>query len=273
MKWAISNLAWEPSEDEGIAEDMREFGVSGLEVVPLRVASEPLRLSIAEIQSWKDFWQQRGIELVAMQSLLYGQPQLKLFERDASREETIRYLAKLFALARQLGIPSLVFGSPQNRRRGSLSLEEAWEVAVPFFRTLGELAKGMDVCLCIEANPPQYGCDFITTSEEALRLVQDVDSPGFGLHLDSAVMSLAGENLPQQAKRLAPWIRHLHLSAPDLAPVQPCGIDYPALLESLKAAKYPHWISVEMKSSPQENRSTVRSVLSFMRELDKGASR
>lgn len=269
MKWAISNLAWEPWENEAIAEDMRAYGVSGLEVVPGRLAAAPLHLSIDEIQAWRAFWQERGIELVAMQSLLYGQPQLTLFTDEAVRAETIRYLAQLFVLAQQLGIPSLVFGSPQNRRRGPLSLAQAREVAVPFFRTLGDLAECSGVCLCIEANPPQYGCDFITTSEEALRLVKDVDSPGFGLHLDSAAMSLAGEDLPRQAKRLAPWIRHLHLSALDLAPVGPGGIDYPAFIKSLQAAGYPHWISVEMKPSPppQENRSTVRSVLSFIRAL------
>lgn len=270
MKWAISNLAWEPSENTAIAQELAEFGVKGLEVVPGKLGLEPLRLEPEELRAWRDFWHARGMQLVAMQSLLFGKPELQVFGDPPATLQTLAYLAKTFVMARQLGIPTLVFGSPKNRARGALSEAEAWRRGVDFFRTLGGLAQKQDVCLCIEANPAQYGCDFIRTSDEAFALVQAVDSPGFGLHLDSAAMHLAGEDLPSQVRRLAPWIRHVHLSAPDLAPVAAEGpIDYRTLIDSLQDVGYAHWISIEMRASlsPGANHSLLRSVLSYVRNL------
>ena len=57
--------------------------------------------------------------------------------------------------------------------RGAVSPVDALSIAVDFFSaTLGEHAAARDVTLCIEANPPEYGCDFVTTTAEGRRAVR-----------------------------------------------------------------------------------------------------
>ena len=45
----------------------------------------------------------------------------------------------------------------------------------------------------MEANPPEYGADFVTRAAEAIELVKAVNHPGFRLHLDTGCMTLAND--------------------------------------------------------------------------------
>ena len=70
---------------------------------------------------------------------------------------------------------------------------EAEAIAVAAFRELGDCASRHRVIFCIEPNPTAYDCDFITGAGEGADLVERVDCQGFGLHLDTAAMMLAGD--------------------------------------------------------------------------------
>ena len=244
MKLALSQIAWRSEHEEAIAQRMPSWGFYGVELVPAKLGADPFKVPDATVIACQRFWQSHGISPIAMQSLLYGRPDLQLFNPDCSRLRA--YLVGIIRLASRLDVPILVFGSPKNRVRGAISLRKARAIARSFFRELGEIAAAHNVCLCLEANPPQYGCDFITTSQEALELVQEVDSPGFGLHVDCGAMFLADEPF-EQLVALVPWIRHVHLSAPQLGPLGPGAIDYRAILQMLH--DYEGWISLEMRSS------------------------
>src|SRR5438552_1722928 len=97
----------------------------------------------------------------------------------------LEYLSKISWLGGQLGAGPLVFGSPKNRIRGDLTFDEALKIAVPFFRSAAGNAQKNGTILCLEPNPPEYGCDFVTNTREALSVVEQVAHPGFRLHLDS----------------------------------------------------------------------------------------
>ena len=158
-----------------------------------KVWPEPLAASPEEAARYRGWWEARGIRIVALQALLYGKPGLTVFGTPAARRTTLHYLKGLIAQATRLGAEVLVFGSPGNRQRGSLPPDEARAIAVEFFRELGDNAQEHGVTFCIEPNPVEYGCDFVTTVREGIDLVDAVGRPGFGLHLDTAGMTLAGD--------------------------------------------------------------------------------
>jgi D-psicose/D-tagatose/L-ribulose 3-epimerase len=246
VKLAMSAIAWEPPEDEAAAGILREHGFEGVELAPTKIFARPEAASDAEVAICRESWQRRGLRIVAMQALLFGHPELTMF--GEARKRTLDYLSGVARLGGRLGAGALVFGSPRNRARGALPFPEAWKSAVEFFRALGSAAAAAGTCLCIEPNPPRYGADFITTSEEALRLVEEVASPGFGLHLDAACALLAGEDFPARLRKSAHALRHVHLSEPDLAPVRKGGsLDLPAISAALRDIGYSGWVSVEMK--------------------------
>jgi sugar phosphate isomerase/epimerase len=246
MKLAMSAIAWEPPDDDAAARILSEHGFSGVELAPTKIFMRPDAATEAEIAACRKAWEKRGLRVVAMQALLFGRPDLTVF--GETREATLAYLSSVVRLGGRLGAGALVFGSPRNRARGSLPISQAWPRAVEFFRRLGAVAAEAGTCLCIEPNPPRYGADFILDSQEALRLVEQVGSPGFGLHLDAACAQLAGEDFPARIRASARVLRHVHVSEPDLAPVRAGGtVDLSAVATALRDISYPGYVSVEMK--------------------------
>jgi sugar phosphate isomerase/epimerase len=249
MKLAISNLAWDSTHDSAVAALMQSHGVTGVEIAPTKIWDEPLDASDSELEDYAELWSDFGIEIVSLQSLLFNKPDLQLFLTDASRSEMQSYLEGIIELAARLGAQVLVFGSPKNRTRGDIDPASAEKIAVPFFRAIGDYALDCGVTFCIEPNPVEYGCDWITTSAEGVRLVESVGTKGFGLHLDAAGMTLAKEDPASALPRAIKVLEHFHISEPKLKPVgssPSAGTNHAAFAKALNAAAFTGWTSIEM---------------------------
>lgn len=247
MQLAISNIAWQPHEEEAVANLMQAYRFEGVEIAPTKTWANPLQAGESEITSFRNLWEKRGIQIVAMQALLFGRPELTLFGEETSRRETLEYLQGMIRLASKLGVKVLVFGSPKNRKTGALSQDEIDRIAIPLFRALGEHAAKHDVTFCIEPNPAQYDCDFVTTSLEGLALVKQIDHEGFGLHLDAGGMTLSQEPIDSVLAECLPAVRHFHASEPMLAPLGDGSVDHPRFASALKQGGYANWVSIEMR--------------------------
>jgi sugar phosphate isomerase/epimerase len=246
VRIAASNLAWDAAADDGVARILEEAGVEGVELAPSKVWPDPDAATEDEAAAVRRSWAGRGFPVVALQSLLFTHPDLRLFGPADGRAELAAVLRKVIDLASWLGAHALVFGSPKNRARGDLPEAQATEIAAEFFRAAGTYAADRGTCLCIEPNPPEYGCDFVTNAAEGRSLVAAAGSPGFGLHLDAGGMSLAADG-PDEAAASVPVLRHFHASEPGLKPVDEArGAEHRAVAEALTAAGYEGWVSLEM---------------------------
>lgn len=216
---------------------------------------------------YRAFWRDHGLAIVSLQALLFGRDDLRIFESEASREATAGYLEHVMTVAATVGASRLVFGSPKNRRRGELDRREADHVAVELFRRLGRAAVANGVTLCIEPNPLEYGCDYLTTAAEGLAFVERVDSAGIGLHLDSGAMTLAGEDPRTIMPRVGPWLRHFHISEPFLQIIGSGRVDHSAFAEALVAARFDGWLSIEMRAPPADTAvDVIRRAVAYARE-------
>jgi D-psicose/D-tagatose/L-ribulose 3-epimerase len=262
MRIAISNIAWKPWEDEEMAELLPTLGVRAIEIAPTRIDPDPLSLDANALATYRRLWNDHGLEIVAMQALLFQRPDLTIFGEQSARSATRTYLERMADIAVAEGAGVMVFGSPGNRRTSGQARETIDGIAEPFFRALGDHAHALGTTLCIEPNPPQYGCDFVATSSEAIDLVGRVASLGFGLHLDAAAMTLAGE-IPEVALPIAiPLLRHFHISEPDLAPIGAGGTRHKVFASLLRDSGYGGWMSVEMRAASEtSNREAVTRAL------------
>lgn len=248
MKFAVSNIAWPREQDEAVAEALNRHGIAGIEIAPTKLFPMPLAARGDEIEAAREWWSRRGIAIVAAQALLFGKPELTLFDSTEVRQAALDYLAGIVMLCSGLGAGPLVFGSPKNRRIGSLPKDEADRIAIEFFTQLGTAASQFKTCIVLEANPPAYGADYITRAAEAMELVERVNHPGFRLHLDTGCMTLAADPIRESFDRAKPVLRHCHVSAPNLDPPNTSGaVDHAAFAAELRRIGYTGWVSLEMR--------------------------
>ncbi|MEY3826102.1 MAG: hypothetical protein RLZZ148_916 [Cyanobacteriota bacterium] len=92
MKIAISNIAWQIEEEPAIANLLQQLNIKGVEIAPTKIWQNPLTATDAEIKKYREFWQGYGIEIVAMQALLFGRNDLTIFESKEKRQATLSYL-------------------------------------------------------------------------------------------------------------------------------------------------------------------------------------
>ncbi|MFB2968475.1 sugar phosphate isomerase/epimerase family protein [Aerosakkonema sp. BLCC-F183] len=262
MKIAISNIAWQVQEEEAIANLMQNLNIKGVEIAPTKNWPSPLTASDSEIAAYRKFWESRDIEIVAMQALLFGRPDLTIFQSEQKRQETFEYLSGIIQLGSKFGAKVLVFGSPKNRSIGKLPPQQVQQIAKEFFYGLGEVASKNGVFFCIEPNPPVYGCDFINTSTQGLELVNTVNSDGFGLHLDAAGMTMSGEAIAGAIEQAFKRVCHFHISEPNLGQIGTGGVDHQLFSHTLSELNYQGWTSIEMKTqNPDANITNVEQAL------------
>ncbi|QQG50905.1 MAG: TIM barrel protein [Candidatus Saccharibacteria bacterium] len=248
MKLAVSSIAWTNEEEEAIASKLQELGVRHVEIAPTKLWDDPTMTTAEDAKRYVEWWAQRGITVSAFQSMLFARPDLTIFESAEIRTETINYMSRFLELAGVMGAKKLVFGSPKNRRRGDMDLENATSIATDFFGTLGDVAAREGVVLCLEPNAPQYNCDFITNAAEGAELVRRVNNPGFGLHLDTACMALAGDDLGDSIRNFSDILEHFHISSPMLGQVEDLEeVDHRAAARALNDINYDKILSIEMR--------------------------
>ncbi len=266
MKLAMSSIEWPPEQNDAIETALGDLGVNAIEVTPGSLSALPLdQIDDDAVMAFGKRWESQGIDIVAMQALLYHKPELRIFETADIRVETLKYLCRTIDVAALLGAHILVFGSPKNRRRGDLSLAEAHAIAVPFFREVGRYAECRGVVFCIEPNPTEYACDFICTLKEADAFVQEVGHAGFGLHVDAGALMITGESLA--IPPISP-IRHFHISQPFLTPVGAADAHmHEPIAAALRVMQYSNWLSIEMKhvEDPATPSGAIREAVAFAR--------
>ena len=269
MKIAISNIAWDRSEDDAVAKLMQSLVVKGLDIAPGKLSDNPVAMSEDEVRTYVDFWAMHDVQIVGMQSMLYGHPELRIFDDEETRQQTIDYLKQIILLAEAAGVGPMVFGSPKNRQIGDLPLNQAIDIALDFFGELATFAHQHHTVLCLEPNPPHYNCDFINTANQAIDFVERIDHPGFRLHLDSAIMSMNNEPIETTLENALPCLAHFHISEPQLGLVTAASeVEHQRFATCLRRFDYQQWVSIEMRGGwSTTDAESVEQALGFVTQI------
>lgn len=252
MRLAISNIAWDIAEDEAMVTLLQRFGVDAIDVAPGKYFPEPGKATDEDIARVKNWWFERGIEITGMQALLFGTTGLNVFGPPESQDAMLQHLTAVCRIGAALGAKRVVFGSPKNRNRTGLSDQQAMDVAIPFFRRLGDIAQSYGVVICLEPNPPCYGANFMTTSIETAEVVRRISHEAVRMQLDTGVLAINVEDPVTVLQDCAPLIGHVHASEPDLLPLGDGGTDHAKVVAALKQYLPNHVISIEMLATKNE---------------------
>jgi len=248
MKLAISNIAWDKENNEQVYQLMQKYWFTWLEIAPTKVFDNFLNANQQEKKDFLDNLSTYNINPIAMQSLLFWKPELKLFD-EKSNEQLFEYMVKLIDLWSDLWIKSLIFWSPKNRIYEGITKEEAIDIATDFFRKIWDYATKKWVNICIEPNPEIYWWNFMCNTRETLNFVKGINNPWIKLHLDLWTIIANNEDL-NIINEVKNYITHFHISEPYLEVIT----DRKEHTKIVKLLRWYDWYySIEMKWTSIEN--------------------
>jgi sugar phosphate isomerase/epimerase len=259
-KLSVSSIAWPAEAMDEALDLLAGLGVAGVEVAPGQILSGWTKDAPAEAQAFRARATAKGLQVCAMQALLFNVEGCHVFVSDESRQALLDHLAKVADVAGALGVSACVYGAPKTRDPGDLEPPAAWDAAVDLFRRAAGLFEAAGTQLTFEANPEVYGCRFVTHTDQGVDFVRAVDRPGLRLQLDTGTILINGEEPQAAIAGATPWIGHFHVSEPDLAPVGSGGSPHQALGAACRASGYAGWVSVEMRATPDWRDNVTRAV-------------
>jgi len=257
MRISISNIAWDKEEDENVSQLLCKYNIDAIDIAPSKYFSDFSNTDIKDITKIRNWWGDRGVEIIGMQSLLYGTNGLNLFGSCDVQKYMLKHLEGVCRVANYLDARRLVFGSPRNRDCTGLSNKRAFEIAIIFFQKLAKIAQKYNVVVCLEPNPTCYGSNFMTTSEETAEVVKGVNHPSIKMQLDTGAIAINGENPFQVCREFSSLIGHVHLSDPNLTPLGlNNGIHQD--VESALGAFLPEYpVTIEMLVKPSSHKYSI----------------
>ncbi len=241
MRLAVSNMAWSKENDMAVYELMVKYGFEGLEILPTRLIPQNPYKHIGEIAVWrKSVSAGFGFQIASMQSIWYERTE-NLFGDEGERDALISYTEKALRFAAAAECGHLVFGCPKNRR---LPNGKYAEDALPFFRTISDIAAMWNIRIGMEANPPIYHTNFINTTREAFDFIDMTERDNFMLNFDLGALIENGEDLNLLRGRVDK-VSHVHISEPMLRPIKRRD-EHKKLFRLLREENYQGFVSIEM---------------------------
>jgi sugar phosphate isomerase/epimerase len=242
MNLSISTLAWSDLPLRQMAQRVSSHGLTGVEIAPTSIWPESPNIPEGDLLSTRRMLEDHGLGVSGLQSLLFGRPDLQLFDRRCW-PDLCRHLSAVLRVAGQLGADVAVFGSPKNRRRGDLPMHAAMQAAAEFFTGLIPELEDNEVVLTLEPNAPEYGADFLTGYRDCVELADLIGSEWVQPQVDTGCLTMVGEDAVEQAVFRLP--AHVHVSAPGLGLPQADRF-YERLAAELRKLEYQQWVVLEM---------------------------
>jgi len=269
VRFAICNELFEGWPLERVVHYCAELGYDGVEVAPFTLAKDIRDLPPERLTEWRRAADEAGIPLVGLHWLLASPEGLSINgPDDAARDSTLEFMFALIRLCRELGGRIMVFGSPKQRTVGEGdTYEAAWARSVEMFRICGEQAERHGLTIALEPLTTKE-TNFLTTKDEAVRLIEQVACPAVRLHLDVKAMvgqeSKAPEFIIRESKD---YLAHFHANDANLRGPGFGDVDFGPIAGALDDIGYDGYVSVEVFDfSPDPETIATRS-LQYLREV------
>ena len=233
-----------------------------MEIAPTSIWPDLGKLCDQEIIDFKGYLEDHNLAVSGIQSLLYGHPELQLFDQKCWGDLR-KHLESILRIGGLLGADVAVFGSPKNRVKGSLDSKYADNLAGIFLTQLIPCLEENNIVLTLEPNAPNYGADYLTTYEDILKLVQVINSEKIKSQIDTGCLWMIDKSPEEAFKLLTP--HHIHLSTPNLEQV-PGNFNFSPLIKLVQNTNFAGWMVIEMLSLGRNNLERVFSSIKWLTE-------
>lgn len=265
MRISVSNIAWNKQEDANVVRLLQHYEIDAIDIAPGKYFPDIKKVSSDEIAAVRQYWYKHNIEIIGMQSLLFGTQGLNLFSDKHIQQQMLQYLEAVCRIGANLGATKLVFGSPKNRDCLGLTESQTHSIAVDFFNKLGNIARNYGVIICLEPNPVCYGANFMTNSVETAAIVKAVNHPAIQMQFDSGALIFNQEDAESILSQYVDIIGHIHLSEPGLVPIGDINSNHENIATVLKTYCKGRAGTIEMLAASKESHiSALERAIAFV---------
>lgn len=170
--------------------------------------------------------------------------------RGTSRQQKIGldYLTKILDQMVVLDCPSLIGPVYSETGRADAvprpEYRQQWKMVVKHLKTLSRAAKDRGKQICLEPLN-RFETDFINTCDQALQMVEDVDSPALKIQLDTFHMNIEEKDQAAAIRKAGKHLAHLHACGCDRGTPGNDHIDWKGIARALKDIGYEGDIVIE----------------------------
>jgi|TARA_B100001971_G_C18239702_1_gene569909 hypothetical protein len=265
MNISISNIAWKKEENFQALAVLKEQNVHAIDLAPTLLFNSISDVTKDQIVSERSKYDAQKISIVAMQSLLYGAQEVSLFDGEQASTGLMQHLEKVFFIGEHLKVKNVVFGSPKNRFIRDETIDHE-KIAIVFFTKVSDLARKHNLTVCMEANPKEYECNFLTNTFDAVDFIKKINHPNFKLNFDTSTVLLNGNDFKEVLDYAYPYMSHVHISSPHIQQID--GIDHKKISDLLKEYQYKGYVALEVKPNLADNNiNSLKKNLSIFRNF------
>ncbi len=267
MFLSYSNIAWTRNIDDKVYQILMENSFDAIDIAPGSIFTDPINISADEKAKFRNKLNEFKLSTAGVQSLLFGKNDLKIFDNQESRLKTLSYLKELVNSMADLGFKTLIFGSPVNRQVGNLDSVSIESIAIDFFAELGKFSEECGICFCLEPNPRIYNCDFLYTTEQALKFVKKIDCSGLKMNLDLGTIKVNNESLTDiiNVENLR-YFGHVHISESELKPIAE-DLILDEFLNLLNEINYSGYTAIEMRKATEDAQDNINIIENIARSI------
>jgi len=249
VKYAINNWVYDDEPLRTTFTRLSRYGYDGIEL-----KGEPSLYDITEIKS---LCQEFNMQVTSVLGwTIWGIPGRDLSSPDESeRNAAVKFLKDCVDFTVQVGATILLVlpfpagrttptGDPQSEDEWISIAETEWGNAVDSVRQVSAYAQGKDLILAVEPIN-RFETYQLTTSDEALRFLQDVDADNVKLNLDSYHMNIDETDPVDAIRKAGDYLVHLHAAGSNRQAPGSGHTNFVGLLKALKEVNFQGTIALE----------------------------
>jgi sugar phosphate isomerase/epimerase len=247
MKFGICNEIFQGWKIEDAMAFAKRAGYDGVEIAPFTLAKYVTDIPSAERRRIRETAAGLGLEISGIHWVLVQAEGMYLNHREPSvRHRTAEYFCDLVDFCADLGGKIIVVGSPKQRDvMEGVSADQAWQWAVGTFRDSVKRAEARGITICFEPLAPSE-TNFINTAADAIRFVQELQSPAMKIILDVKAMCSESKSIPQIIHESWPHFAYFHANDRNLKGPGFGDVDFQPIFKALKDVRYDGYVSVEV---------------------------
>jgi len=206
-----------------------------------------------------------------LQSITFNAGNMNIFD-ETTHLKFLTHLKKIINIASKKNITKIVFGCPKNRYMKNekdlylLDEHKCYEfqenIAIDFFRIVGDICNLNGVILCIENNSKLYNCNFLNTIKEVGNFLIKVNHSHIKMMVDIGNCIMECDNL-DDIYNYVNIIEHIHISSEKMEKFINVNNYHTEFIKILKNINYEKIITLEFLNNDGDILKLNESLYNF----------